>query len=195
MRNLSKITGVAVALAVASWAAGAFLASPKESAAAYLKNNVHHQWKMDGAKKVFRSSYSGWVNPGSGHGFWAVNTPVRAEGISSRGFTLVNTSTGEETLFEYNVKNMGISANEYIGRITSPTPVSLEGLSQVDRKGISEGVAYTGMTKDGVRMALGVPPTHRTPSLDENTWYYWKDRFRTIGVEFGADGKVARIIE
>jgi len=49
------------------------------------------------------------------------------------------------------------------------------------------------MTKEGVRIALGYPAVHKTPSLDGNSWTYWKNRFATTVVEFGNDGKVISI--
>jgi len=77
--------------------------------------------------------------------------------------------------------------------ITGPSKVSLQSLSPIDKKGVSEGKAYVGMTKDGVRMALGYPALHRTPSLKSNTWTYWKNRFATGGVEFDASGRVKAV--
>ena len=39
-------------------------------------------------------------------------------------------------------------------------------------------------------MALGYPATHRTPSLDSNTWVYWTNRFTTFEVNFNDKGLV-----
>ena len=75
----------------------------------------------------------------------------------------------------------------------SPTPISLNGLSQIDLQGIQEGKAHIGMTKEGIRIALGYPARHRTPSLEENTWIYWLNRFRTTAVDFDDTGKVITI--
>jgi outer membrane protein assembly factor BamE (lipoprotein component of BamABCDE complex) len=49
------------------------------------------------------------------------------------------------------------------------------------------------MTKDGVRIALGYPAAHQTPSLNENTWVYWTNRFKSFKIEFDANGKVTKI--
>jgi len=46
------------------------------------------------------------------------------------------------------------------------------------------------MTKNGVRAALGYPATHRTPSLENQTWIYWKNRFQNYYVRFDKNGKV-----
>lgn len=81
----------------------------------------------------------------------------------------------------------------YLKYITSPSKISLNDLSEGDQKGVQRGKAYTGMTKDGVMMALGYPATHRTPSLKSNKWTYWTNRFGTIAITFNEKGLVERI--
>lgn len=66
-------------------------------------------------------------------------------------------------------------------------------MSKVDQEGIEEGVAKVGMTKDGVILAIGYPPMHRTPSLEANRWLYWKNRFGRMRVEF-EDGLVSKVV-
>jgi hypothetical protein len=36
-------------------------------------------------------------------------------------------------------------------------------------------------------MALGYQASHRIPSLENNTWVYWRNRWNTRVVEFGND--------
>ena len=74
--------------------------------------------------------------------------------------------------------------------IAAPKEVDLEALSAVDREGIMKGKALEGMTKRGVRIALGYPATHETPSLDSNVWTYWTNRFRRMTVGFSERGFV-----
>ena len=85
---------------------------------------------------------------------------------------------------EYNEGRMQMSIDQYLKYIVSPSPVSLEAFSEIDRKGIADGKAYMGMSKDGVRIALGYPARHRTPSLDSSTWVYWRNRFGTRAINF-----------
>ena len=47
------------------------------------------------------------------------------------------------------------------------------------------------MTKNGVRIALGYPAAHRTPSLENNSWIYWHNRFGTKVIEFDRKGNDA----
>jgi hypothetical protein len=48
------------------------------------------------------------------------------------------------------------------------------------------------MTKAQVKIARGIPPFHRTPSLDSPTWTYWNTRWQTMTVYFAGD-KVERV--
>ena len=57
---------------------------------------------------------------------------------------------------------------------------------------IEQGLLEPGMTKDQVMMARGIPPGHRTPSLESPTWTYWQRRHDTMVVYFVGD-KVERI--
>jgi outer membrane protein assembly factor BamE (lipoprotein component of BamABCDE complex) len=54
-----------------------------------------------------------------------------------------------------------------------------------------EGRIVKGMTKEQVIMAIGYPPTHRTPSTTSNEWTYWTNRFRTYRLQFGRDGRLS----
>ena len=155
----------------------------------YLSNNIHVQRSTRGELKA---SYANWTNPGTGHQIIPINTPV-VVGRWRRGFSLITQDKGQKIYFEYNRRNMGFTVPEYIDLISSATRVDLSGLSKVDRKGIKAGKAFKGMSKDGVRMALGYPATHQTPSLEENIWVYWKDRWRRAEVVFNEKGKVISV--
>ncbi len=165
----------------------------------HLKNNIHVQKRLSrGGKPVYRASYANYTAPGSGHMIVPVNTAVTIK--ASGGFRgkeiLITTQVDKKEIhFEFNRRNMGISMQDYIDYITSPNAVSLKGLSSKDRKGIANGKAAIGMSKKGVRMALGYPALHRTPSLDEASWVYWKNRFKTLVVEFNGRGFVKNIRE
>lgn len=57
---------------------------------------------------------------------------------------------------------------------------------------IEQGIIDDGMTKLEVKTALGIPPAHRTPTLESNEWHYWQNRWAEWVVYF-ADNKVIRI--
>lgn len=57
---------------------------------------------------------------------------------------------------------------------------------------VERGIVDVGMTKDQVLMARGIPPAHRTPSLESPTWTYWQNKWNTMVVYFVGD-RVERI--
>jgi hypothetical protein len=154
----------------------------------YLKNNIHAQV----GPRDTKASYANWTDPGGGHVIIPVNTPVEI-GKYRKGLVIKNLTDERKIYFEFHSRNMGMGVDEYIQLITSSTSVSLDKLSNIDLKGIKEGKVYTGMTKQGVRVALGYPAAHRTSSLEDNVWIYWRNRFQTVAVEFNPSGKVTHI--
>lgn len=156
----------------------------------FTKYNIHTQSK-NGVKA--KASYANYTDPGVGHVVVPAGTEIDITKRSRRGFVFTYDSGSKKVTFAYQKKRMGMSMDEYIELITSPKPVSYAGLSKQDKKGIADGKAYKGMTRKGVMAALGYPAVHKTPSLDANTWIYWANRFRTIGVDFNDQGKVSQV--
>lgn len=156
----------------------------------YLKYNVHTQ--VDRAN-VLKGSYANYTNPGDGHIIIPAGTKINITKKAKRGIFFSHEFTGQEAFIEFHQGNMGMSMDAYIDLITSTSPVNISKLSATDQKGIKEGRAIIGMTRDGVMTALGYPAAHRTPDLKATRWIYWQNRFRTLAVDFGADGKVSSI--
>ena len=48
-----------------------------------------------------------------------------------------------------------------------------------------EGVVVEGMSKRAVLISVGIPPQHKTPTLDGKRWMYWVNRFRDKTICFG----------
>ena len=86
-----------------------------------------------------------------------------------------------------------MSAEQYIPLIASSSKKDLSIYSEIDQEGIKKGEALAGMSKEGVKTALGYPAVHQTPSLKNNSWMYWRNRWNTKVIEFDADGKVKKI--
>lgn len=175
-------------LAVFVWIGAVQAASPGPTK--YLKNNIH---AYDNGRDI-KASYANWTDAGTGHLIIPVNTPIEIKKWR-KGFCFITKDTGKMVYFEFHKKRMGMSVEDYIGLITSTEPVSLSSFSEKDLEGISDGKAHVGMTKTGVMTALGYPAAHRTPSLVGNTWIYWKNRFKTLAVEFDRNGIVKEIRE
>jgi hypothetical protein len=62
-------------------------------------------------------------------------------------------------------------------------------LGPLDQRGIKEGKPYLGMTKEGITLAMGLPPRHRTPNLQSNSWRYWRGK-RGIAITFDDSGRM-----
>ena len=59
-------------------------------------------------------------------------------------------------------------------------------------KQIEQGIVEPGMTKADVLLAIGYPPAHRTASIEQPIWTYWRNRWDVFMVYFDGD-KVDRI--
>ncbi len=159
----------------------------------YTRYNIHAQQN----NRDIKASYAGFVDPGAGHIFVPAGSKVQFPDKRAlrNGFFIKVVDTGQEIFFEYNKGRMKMPAHEYVELITSDKPVSLDHFSAIDRKGIKDGKAYEKMSKEGVLTALGYPPTHGTPSLESNTWKYWRNRFVTMNVVFDETGHVKNIVK
>ena len=117
---------------------------------------------------------------------------VRIESVDSRKMTfrLLDSDREYEYVFHNSLRDpIAKHLDKFFGKKCDPT---LEGLSEVDRRGIRAGAVLSGMSKRGVTLAIGYPPEHATPSLDSDIWTYWKNRFGKMTVSF-ANGKVVGI--
>lgn len=168
-----------------------FATAPAWADSVFLKYNVHTQLKVGrSGEQNFSASYANYTNPGSGHVVIPAGSEISILKTARKEFSFSVKADGRVVEFEFHEPRMGMSVEQYIGKITSPEPASLAEYSEQDQAGIAAGKAMIGMTKEGVMVALGYPAAHRTPSLDSSTWVYWTNRFKTIAVEFDEQGKV-----
>ena len=63
------------------------------------------------------------------------------------------------------------------------------GMSGREISAIRSGTIVDGMSKEGVLATYGRPPEHRTPSLQRNIWYYWRNKFRHFEVCFDKENR------
>ncbi|MCK5682113.1 hypothetical protein KAI46_15015 [bacterium] len=191
---IKKVTQISVLFLLVSFLLGGFFANVfAASETFYNKYNIHAQKDKKG---LLKSSYANYTDPGAGHVIIPPNTKLTVRTwkrfMKNYGF-YYDLEDGRHGVFEVHESRLGVSVDEYEELILSPKPVSLKGFSAVDLKGIKKGKAYKGMTKKGVMTALGYPAAHETPSLDDNQWKYWRNRFRTVVVEFNSKGKVVNV--
>ena len=111
-------------------------------------------------------------------------------------FTLVEIDDEEIVLKSANGKelvlvNVEPFSGEAVAGIYERTlgvrPLDLSAFTDAERKAIAYGAVEVGMSKEAVVVALGYPPKHRTPSLTDNQWRYWQNRFNTFLVIFEAN--------
>ena len=157
-----------------------------ESKPLYNRYNLHYI--SEGG--VNKASYANYTRS-PGHDFVPYNTGLQAHPSGDR--IRFVTEAGLNIMCEFSSGRMKMSSGQYVQLITSPTPVSYEGLNDADRAGIKAGKALVGMTKQGVLIALGYPAKHHTQSLEENRWSYWENRRTKYTVEFDDSGKVIRV--
>lgn len=97
--------------------------------------------------------------------------------------------------YDKHSKKAGVSFEELLGNFfgTECDSDKAAALSEIDRKGIRNGLPYVGMSKQGILYAMGRPPKHATPDLDGNMWMYWVNRFKRKAIHFDDNGLVERI--
>ena len=54
---------------------------------------------------------------------------------------------------------------------------------------IQRGVLVPRMSKKAAILSYGIPPQHRTPSLNSNVWRYWTSRMMSKNICFDGQGK------
>lgn len=204
--NAGRVAGMVALVVWALGSAGWCLAGEP----VYTRYNIHAQLEVSRkGERSYQASYSGWVDPGGGHVIVPPNTQVVYEPVpgpawakfsKNKAFRLVVVDPAAAGLradtirFEFNPTNMAMTEQEYLRVITSPTPISLAGLSAKDVEGIRSGRVSPGMTKRGVMTAFGYPAAHRTPDPEkDDVWTYWQNRLRTVDVIFDAGGRVLRV--
>lgn len=69
----------------------------------------------------------------------------------------------------------------------------LDSLTRQEREQVRIGQVAPGMRKRAVTLAIGYPPSNKTPSLDSRDWRYWTNKVNSFIVVFDANGKVQRV--
>jgi hypothetical protein len=121
-------------------------------------------------------------------------TPVRllSQGRSELVFEVIETRR-RYTYYYHKAAGEPFNAHlrRYFGRECDRAKVAA--LSDLDRTGIERGKVYIGMSKSAVAYALGTPPLHKTPNLNDPVWRYWRSKFKSFAVEFDGDDKVKNV--
>ncbi|HXZ85961.1 MAG TPA: hypothetical protein VEI82_10780 [Myxococcota bacterium] len=105
----------------------------------------------------------------------------------------------ESTGTEYEYDDHGAAGEPFaknLARYFGPAcpRAQLDALSDSERAAVAKGVVEIGMRKQAVLLALGDPPKRDTPSLEDSSWRYWRNRWTFFVVRFGDDGRVSEIL-
>ena len=141
----------------------------------YTQVNMHYNINRRGVKLVEATNYQvGILIP--------VNSKVTLIDINSRQIAFEY--KGHKIILKNIPKYTGLDMNGLVKRYFGKNKVNLSKFSSAERKAIESAKVIKGMSKDAVLVSLGYPPAHRTPSLKENKWTYWHNRWKTFVVEF-----------
>ena len=156
----------------------------------YAQWNIHYNLARN------QGNCASWTEF-TGHRVVPMNTEVRIR-PSWRRRSRIIVSTVEPprrtiTLF-YKPLHVSMSRQEFIDRLVDSEPKDTSQMLPVDQRGIKDGKAYMGMTKEGVMLALGYPSLYVTVSMEKNEWVYYRNRFSRRRILFDADGKVSELI-
>ena len=125
-----------------------------------------------------------WWAPGRWRGMKVIYTtnykmgpiiPVNAE-------VILETINNNQVSFRYNgdliiLRNMPKHTNttmeQMMKRYFGTQSVDLSHFTKLELENIMQGTLAVGMSKEAALIARGYPPSHKTPSLDADTWRYW----------------------
>ena len=121
-----------------------------------------------------------------------VNTEVKILDYSSKVVRFQVVSTKQVIQVVNNVRFTQLDSVGVFKRNFSKSKVNISKFSKLEKEAISQGIVKNGMSKDAVIIARGFPPVHVTPSLTQNQWKYWQNRFVTRNVLFQNDKVVGQ---
>jgi len=152
----------------------------------YTKTNIWYEHSND----ILSTNYHrGAILP--------VGTKVSIHSIRDRRIRFTPEGSGQLFTLINSPKTSTITTEELFNKYFSTEPVGMGTgdyyqLTEVDRENIKNGTIAIGMSKKAVLMAYGYPPTHKTPLLTSDIWYYWYARLHKVNVYF-KDDKVFKI--
>jgi hypothetical protein len=126
-----------------------------------------------------------------------VGTKVSIHNIKNRRIQFTPDGSGQLFTLINVTKTSTITTEELFSKYFSTEPVGIGTgdyyqVTEADRENIKTGTIAIGMSKKAVLMAYGYPPTHKTPLLTSDIWYYWYARLHEVIVYF-KDDKIFKI--
>lgn len=119
-----------------------------------------------------------------------VGTPVRIIERGGRTIRFVDPSDREYSLLHVPRHTAGTLDQIFERMFSREDPWApggtLDRIASASVDHIEQGTVGGGMTRQAALMSYGYPPSHRTPSLEQDVWTYWIGRNRTQ-LEFRKD--------
>ena len=125
-------------------------------------------------------------------------TPIKIKKISGKKVKFE--ASGENFAYEIHKRTRKITTvRDHLARFLTTDLNKLKtrvgSLSSVDKKGIEDGRAMVGMSKQGILIAIGYPPEFVvTDPMAASNWQYWRNRWGQFTIIFDTYGKVKDII-
>ena len=113
-------------------------------------------------------------------------TPVTVTLVRDREIRFQVTGTNRTNRYVLH-RSTALPIEDHVNRYFGGACANVAAMSPADQSGIQQGRPMPGMTREGVILAVGYPPEHRTPSLDAPVWTYWGEAGE-VQVQF--DGNV-----
>jgi hypothetical protein len=108
-----------------------------------------------------------------------VCTQVQITELGSKRMSFRTSSSPQSYSFRYHKAAAEPFAQNLARYFGSRCPgEQIASMSALDQHGIQQGRPYIGMTRQGIILAMGYPPKHRTPSLAATSWRYWGRKAR-----------------
>jgi hypothetical protein len=178
MKRLVPVLSLLVLVALSACGGSVKYAYTKQ--VVYTQTNLH----VDERGQIWSTNYiDGSVLPRC--------TQVMIDRVTRKQMSFTIQGAGSRHAYLFHTRSLNEDIPTHLNRYFAPAcdTAKIEAMGEADKAGIRDGKVYAGMTKDGVVLAVGYPPAHRTPSLDADTWVYWKTRYATLEVIF-VDGAV-----
>ncbi len=88
----------------------------------------------------------------------------------------------------------GIKIDDYLERMFTEKTFEEQtaGMTEKEILAIKNGVLVAGMSKKAVLMSYGYPPAHKTPSIEDNDWYYWMNKREVKKICFDENQRTVR---
>jgi len=124
-------------------------------------------------------------------------TEVEDVKISNKFIKFLIPAINKTITFKINRKFQGnLDGDQLFKRtiITDKIDLITQRMESDEISSIKAGILTKGMSKEAVLVSFGYPPLHKTPTLDVDTWLYWRNKFGKIKVNFDKSGRVVESV-